>query len=159
MAWRLSRIDPATNIAAKAVLDAFESARRGRRPTIECYRAALALKPHALIYSNLGNAQDELGQIDAAVLSYRRALELGDTAELRVNFARCAKNLDVRNADVGLRALVTRVITEAWTRPSDLASAAMTTPAMVRRTGAGIWARAPTPVFIAFKGRGGRRVR
>ena len=92
---------------------------------IDCYRAALAVKPHAMIYNNLGYAQDELGQIEAAISSYRRALELGDTPDIRVNFARCAKHLDGRRADASLCALIARAIDEAWTRPGDLATAAV----------------------------------
>ena len=92
---------------------------------IDCYRAALAIKPHAMIYNNLGYAQDELGQIEAALSSYRRALELGDTPDIRVNFAHCAKHLDGRQADASLCALIARAIDEAWTRPGDLATAAV----------------------------------
>jgi len=92
---------------------------------IDCYRAALATKPHALIYNNLGYAQDELGQTEAAIASYRRALELGGEPDIRVNLARCAKHLDGRHADAILCALVARAIEEAWTRPGDLANAAI----------------------------------
>jgi hypothetical protein len=42
MAWRLSRTDPTTNIAAEGVLKAFESARDAGRPAVECYRAGVA---------------------------------------------------------------------------------------------------------------------
>jgi hypothetical protein len=41
MVWRVSKIDPATNVAAEAVLNAFESARRSGRPSVECYRAGV----------------------------------------------------------------------------------------------------------------------
>jgi hypothetical protein len=42
MAWRVQRIDSATNVTAEAVLKAFESARRAGRPSVECYRAGVA---------------------------------------------------------------------------------------------------------------------
>jgi hypothetical protein len=42
MVWRVSKIDPTTNIAAKSVLQAFEAARRCGRPSVECYRAGVA---------------------------------------------------------------------------------------------------------------------
>lgn len=42
MVWRVSKIDPATNVTAKSVLEAFESARRSGRPSVECYRAGVA---------------------------------------------------------------------------------------------------------------------
>jgi hypothetical protein len=42
MAWRVQRIDSATNVTAEAVLKAFESARRAGRSSVECYRAGVA---------------------------------------------------------------------------------------------------------------------
>jgi hypothetical protein len=42
MVWRGSTIDPTSDIAAEAVLDAFEEAREEGRPTVECYRAGVA---------------------------------------------------------------------------------------------------------------------
>jgi len=41
MGWRVSKVDPTTNIAAKTVLSAFEAARRSGRPSVECYRAGV----------------------------------------------------------------------------------------------------------------------
>lgn len=43
MVWRVSRADPTTtNTTADAVLEAFESARRAGRPSVDCYRAGVA---------------------------------------------------------------------------------------------------------------------
>jgi uncharacterized protein YcbX len=41
MVWPVSKIDPTTNVAAQAVLNAFEAARRSGRPSVECYRAGV----------------------------------------------------------------------------------------------------------------------
>jgi hypothetical protein len=41
MVWRVSKINPTTNVAADAVLKAFESTRRTGRPSVECYRAGV----------------------------------------------------------------------------------------------------------------------
>jgi hypothetical protein len=41
MAWRGSTIDPTIDIAAEAVLNAFEVARTGGLPSVECYRAGV----------------------------------------------------------------------------------------------------------------------
>ena len=41
MVWRVSKIDPTSNVAAEAVLKAFELARRSGRPSVECYRAGV----------------------------------------------------------------------------------------------------------------------
>ncbi len=46
MVWRASKIDPTTNVAAAAVLKAFESARRCGRPSVECYRAGVEAWRH-----------------------------------------------------------------------------------------------------------------
>ena len=41
MAWRGSMMDPMIDVAAQAVLDAFDAARRAGRPPVECYRAGV----------------------------------------------------------------------------------------------------------------------
>lgn len=41
MTWRGSTIDPTTDIAAEAVLKAFETARAGGLPSVDCYRAGV----------------------------------------------------------------------------------------------------------------------
>jgi hypothetical protein len=41
MAWRGSTIDPTADVAADAVLEAFEEARRAGLPSVECYRAGV----------------------------------------------------------------------------------------------------------------------
>jgi hypothetical protein len=41
MVWRGSTIDPMTDTAASAVLEAFEEARGAGLPSVECYRAGV----------------------------------------------------------------------------------------------------------------------
>ena len=41
MVWRVSKIDSTANVAAEAVLKAFDSARCAGRPSVECYRAGI----------------------------------------------------------------------------------------------------------------------
>lgn len=41
MAWRGTTIDPMSNVAAEAVLEAFRSARNIGKPSVECYRAGV----------------------------------------------------------------------------------------------------------------------
>jgi len=41
MNWRGSTIDPTTDVAAEAVLAAFEAAREKGRPSVDCYRAGV----------------------------------------------------------------------------------------------------------------------
>lgn len=41
MMWRGSMIDPTTDVAAEAVLEAFEDARRDGMASVECYRAGV----------------------------------------------------------------------------------------------------------------------
>ena len=41
MVWRGSTIDPTQDIAAEAVLDAFEDARRSGSASVDCYRAGV----------------------------------------------------------------------------------------------------------------------
>lgn len=49
------------------------------RQAIECYRQALAIQPeNAVAYANLGKACMEQGDVETAVVHYRRALSLDD---------------------------------------------------------------------------------
>jgi len=41
MVWRVSKIDRSDDVAAEAVLKAFEAARGSGRPSVECYRAGV----------------------------------------------------------------------------------------------------------------------
>jgi hypothetical protein len=41
MVWRGSTIDPTTDIAAEAVIEAFDEARVAGAPSVECYRAGV----------------------------------------------------------------------------------------------------------------------
>ena len=41
MVWRGSTIDPMTDTAASAVLEAFDEARRAGLPSVDCYRAGV----------------------------------------------------------------------------------------------------------------------
>jgi hypothetical protein len=41
MVWRGSTIDPTADIAASAVLEAFEDARSAGLPSVDCYRAGV----------------------------------------------------------------------------------------------------------------------
>jgi hypothetical protein len=46
MAWRGSTIDPRSDVAAEAVLDAFEEARAAGLPSVDCYRAGVVAWRH-----------------------------------------------------------------------------------------------------------------
>lgn len=41
MVWRGSVVDPTRDVAAPAVLDAFEAARRAGEASVDCYRAGV----------------------------------------------------------------------------------------------------------------------
>ena len=41
MVWRSAALDPTMDVAATAVLDAFDAARTAGRPAVECYRAGV----------------------------------------------------------------------------------------------------------------------
>ena len=90
------------------------------------YRKALALQPdHADAHHDLGNGLNELGQVDAALASYRHALALEERPEFKASFARCIRNIDFIRIEPEMRRLVTRAVSEAWARPGDLATAAI----------------------------------
>ncbi len=61
-----------------------------------------------------------------ALVSVRRSLEIKETPANQALFVRIAAQLDVFAEDSGLRALVTRAVTEGWPRAADLAPLATT---------------------------------
>jgi Flp pilus assembly protein TadD/2-polyprenyl-3-methyl-5-hydroxy-6-metoxy-1,4-benzoquinol methylase len=89
-----------------------------------CYIRVIELRPGvAAAHNDLGNVLDAMGRSEQALASYRRALELGETPQVRSNFARCLRDVAWAKPDRRLRHLVPRAIDEAWARPSDLARA------------------------------------
>jgi len=91
-------------------------------PAIGCLRAAVAQRPgDALLHNNLGNALDRKGDTLGALASYRQALALSDTPEMRGNIGRAVAAAPTLAVDDGLRALLVRALDEAWVRPADLA--------------------------------------
>ena len=72
MVWRGSTIDPTSDVAAEAVLLAFEAARKEGRPSVECYRAGVEAwrrihRDHAAEYA----ARQAVAVILAAKVSLR----------------------------------------------------------------------------------------
>jgi SAM-dependent methyltransferase/Tfp pilus assembly protein PilF len=94
---------------------------------IACYRRALAAEPrYAAALNNLGVALEDEGRVEEALAAYRAAVALDESAEARMNFARCAAIAPRVPDDAAFRALLARAMTEAWTRPADLARTAAT---------------------------------
>jgi tetratricopeptide (TPR) repeat protein/SAM-dependent methyltransferase len=93
---------------------------------IASFGRAIALQPDfAEAHNNLGNAQIERGDVALALASFRRALTIREAPEFRTSFARCIRSIDLDVVDPDVRRLVTRALSEAWTRPSDLATVAI----------------------------------
>jgi tetratricopeptide (TPR) repeat protein/SAM-dependent methyltransferase len=93
---------------------------------IVSYRNALARKPdYAEAYSNLANALKEQGQLDEAVINYQCALRISENPEIKSGFAQCIGNVYLTHEIPGIRAFVTRALSEAWCRPADLGNPAV----------------------------------
>jgi len=93
---------------------------------VAAYRRAIAQRPaEVAARNNLGRALEAQGRLDEALGAYREALALGEPAELRANFARCAARGARLPADEPFRALLARALDEAWARPADLARPAI----------------------------------
>jgi tetratricopeptide (TPR) repeat protein/SAM-dependent methyltransferase len=93
---------------------------------IECYGHAIALRSDfAEAHSNLGNALHQLRRVDEAMANHYRALELRETPEIRMNTAKCLRELDFVRVDPTLRQLLTRAVSGPWARPVDLGQASI----------------------------------
>jgi tetratricopeptide (TPR) repeat protein/SAM-dependent methyltransferase len=90
------------------------------------FLSAVSIKPaFAEAHNNLGNVLYALERFDAAIASFRRALELDEAPEFKASFVRCVRNANLIPVDTDVRRLVTRALSEPWARPSDLASASV----------------------------------
>jgi tetratricopeptide (TPR) repeat protein/SAM-dependent methyltransferase len=93
---------------------------------VASYRNALARKPdYAEAYSNLANALKEQGKLDEAVFNYQCALQISENPEIKSGFAQCIRNVYLAHEIPGIRALVTRALSESWCRPADLGNPAV----------------------------------
>ena len=82
---------------------------------VASYRNALARKPdYAEAYSNLANALKEQGKLDEAVINYQCALRISENPEIKSGFAQCIGNVYLTHEILGIRAFVTRALSEAW---------------------------------------------
>src|SRR5690242_16503787 len=88
-------------------------------------RAAERAPDYPPAWLNLAWTLEEQGRLDDALGPYRRALEIDDRPGLRARFAHCAANAVRLPGDRGFPELVTRALSEAWTRPADLARTAI----------------------------------
>src|SRR6185312_9791203 len=70
---------------------------------------------------NLAWTLEELGRFDDAIPAWRRALEIDGRPGLRARFAHCAANALRLPEDRAFRELMAQALSEAWTRPADLA--------------------------------------
>jgi Tfp pilus assembly protein PilF/SAM-dependent methyltransferase len=99
------------------------------------YRRALALKPDLVdVHRNLGRVLMAQGDAGQALAIARRALEISETVETKAFFVQCAKSLPAAPADEAFRGLITRALSEGWTRPGELAALAAD---LFRRSDAG----------------------
>ena len=91
----------------------------------DCYRNAIASNPgFADPHNHLGSVLDALGLADAAVASYVRALALGETPELKANFARCVGKRTYARRDPAVARLVERALAEDWAPRAELVGVA-----------------------------------
>lgn len=91
---------------------------------IASYQRALKIKPDfAEAYSNLGVTFQRQDRLIEAESCQRRSLSIKPNfIEAKINFAACIKRLCFTKDDSGeIRSTVTRALSDAWGRPSDLA--------------------------------------
>ena len=93
---------------------------------LAAYERALSLKPDfAEALLGRGGARAATGRPDLAIDDACRALELGETDEAKTSFTQSVMLANVMKNDEKLRQLLSRAITEGWTRPNELAGACL----------------------------------
>ena len=92
---------------------------------VTSYRQAIGLQPdHADAHYNLGNALYALGRTEEAAGSLLTALQLNENSDIKYALAQCMGNMHFTQATPQIRSLVVRAISEVWSRPGDLLTAA-----------------------------------
>ncbi len=87
------------------------------------FERAVALKPDAAAaHVDLAKGYMMAGKPELAISAARRALELSETEQSKALFARCVKLVEFKTDDGNFRKLVLRALSEAWTRPRELAN-------------------------------------
>jgi len=100
---------------------------RGDPQAAMLFRRAIEMDPgFPEPYANLALELAAQGDVEQALGFVRRSLQIKETPANKALFVRVASVLDRFNEDAGLRALVTRAVTEGWPRANDLASVATT---------------------------------
>src|SRR5579863_908907 len=114
-------------------------------------KPAVPRKSLAAAHSNLCLVLTALGDLPAALKAIQRSLELEETANAKLLFVGCVRNLTVIPDGVDLKDDLVRAISEPWGRPNDLAGFAVN---LVKRDGAiaaclrrinAAWPRIPAP--------------
>ncbi len=99
-------------------------ARRAQRRLDEAiadYRQSLVLIPDSVeAHCGIAATLNEQGKIDEAMASYISVLGRNANIEAKRGFARCLRRTQFTNASPAFRTLVVRAISEAWTRPAQL---------------------------------------
>lgn len=90
------------------------------------FEKAWKLKPaYTAAYANNSTAQIALGQYTTALESLRHAFRTGETTQLRNIFSQIVSRIHPLQDDAEIRSLLTRALSEAWGRPSDLCQSAI----------------------------------
>lgn len=106
---------------AHAALGAALSAQGNARAAIFHYQRALALQPDmAGVHEALSRACLAAGELVLAVQAAARAVELRDSDENRLSFARCVRLVRLTSDNPVVRRLLARALREGWARPRDL---------------------------------------
>lgn len=91
-----------------------------------CFRNAVLARPnYPEAHSNLGSLLKQQGKLNEAIDCYLRALQLGNSSVARTGFSQCIKDVTFTSVEPAIHAFILRAITEAWTRPAELWTPAM----------------------------------
>lgn len=91
-----------------------------------CFRNAVLARPnYPEAHSNLGALLKQQGKPTEAIDCYLRALQLGNSSVAKTGFAQCIKDVTFTLVEPTIDAFIISAITEAWIRPAELWTPAM----------------------------------
>lgn len=124
LAQQVGRSDVAARLIGKAVASHDHSPAPHNSGALGRSRSTVSRRDLAVAHSNLCIALTALGDLPAALKAVQCSLRLAESANAKLLFVGCLRNLSVIPDGIDLRDDLARAMSEPWGRPTDLARVA-----------------------------------